>query len=107
MKSLDAWILERKNSEYDRNIQSNEPAELQAYSDSLEIFALRLIRAIEKESFVSLKELGWPEDLMECIKDVGIRVEIVDRIESWLIRYPFNRSKAHMQELQRENEGLE
>lgn len=104
---LDKWIVSKKNSLYEEHVKAdNDANELQLYSDSLESFAEDLIKAIEKELFDELKNLGWPEELMECIKDVGIRVDIIDHIDSWLIRYPFNRSKIHIKELERENAGL-
>ena len=43
---------------------------------------------------------------MECIKDLNIRTVILDRIESWFVRYPFVKSKLHMEELARENAGV-
>lgn len=105
---LDKWIVLKKNSMYDEHVKAdNDENELQEYSDSLEDFAMKLIQAIETERVDDLKKLGWPEELMECIKDVGIRVDIKDHIESWLIRYPFNRSKIHIKELERENAGLQ
>jgi hypothetical protein len=105
---LDKWIITQKNNIYDEHVKGdNDANELQGYCNSLEEFADRLIQLIEKELFSELKTLGWPEELMECIKEIGIRVDIIHHIDSWLIRYPFNRSKMHNKELEREKEGLQ
>jgi len=105
---LDTWLVEQKNKIYNEHIKAdNDENELQAFSDSLEEYAMNLIHAIKNELFNELKTLEWPNDLMECIKDVGIRVDILNDIESSFIRYPFNRSKIHRKELERENAGLQ
>jgi hypothetical protein len=105
---LEKWLIEQKNKIYDEHVKSdNDENELQDYSDSLEDFARDIIEAIEDENTSKLRDLEWPQDLIDCIKDVGIRVDIINSIDSWFIRYPFNRSKNHIKELQRENAGLQ
>ena len=106
--SLDEWIKEKKNTFYDENIRgpNNEQAVLENYTNALEFFAHTLIRAIEYEDIKSLNEFQWPADLMECIKDLNIRTVMLDRIDYWFIRYPFVKSKLHLEELARENAGL-
>jgi len=105
---LDKWLVEQKNRIYTEHIKKdNDENELQAYSDSLEQYAEQLIKAIENEVFEELKKLLWPEQLMECIKDIGIRVDVTNDIESSFKRYPFNRSEIHRRELERENAGLQ
>ena len=105
---LDKWLIEQKNKHYTEHIKANnDENELQNYSDSLEQYAEKLIRAIEGELFSGLEMLGWPQELKDCIKDVGIRVDIIDTIESAFKRYPFNRSEIHRKELERENAGLQ
>jgi len=108
VKMLDQWIKEKKNTVYDENIKgpNNQQDVLENYTNILEIFANKLISAIEKEDTKILNELEWPDDLMECIKDMNIRTVILDRIESWFVRYPFVKSKLHLEELARENAGV-
>ena len=105
---LDKWLVEQKDIIYNKHIKAdNDENELQAYSDSLENFAIDLIQAIKNELFDELERIEWPNDLMECIKDISIRVDIINDIESSFVRYPFNRSKIHRKELERENAGLQ
>lgn len=105
---LDKWLVKQKDEIYNEHVKSdNDENELQAYSESLEDFAIDLIRLIENENGEELKKLEWPNDLMECIKDISIRVDIINDIESSFVRYPFNRSKIHRKELERENAGLQ
>ena len=105
--TLDKWLILIKKEFYYIHIKSDDNEnELQTYSDSLEDLGENLIKAIEGESNKRLRELNWPEELMECIKDIGIRVDIIHHITSSFITYPFNHSKIHEKELQRENEGL-
>jgi hypothetical protein len=105
---LDKWLILIKKEFYDKHInKDNDENELQTYSDSLEDYGENLIQAIEKESYETLKNLNWPEELMKCIKDLSIRVDIINDITSSFIRFPFNRSEIHRKELLRENAGLQ
>jgi len=108
VEALDTWIKEKKNTVYDENIKgpNNQQDVLENYTNVLELFARNLMRAIEHEDMNVLSELRWPDDLMECIKDMNIRTVILDRLEKWFIRYPFVRSKLHLEELARENAGI-
>lgn len=105
---LDNWLVSEKKKFYKKHIiTDNDENELQKYSDSLEKFGDDIINAIEKESYKILNQLGWPEELMKCIKDLSIRVDIINDITSSFIRFPFNRSEIHRKELLRENAGLQ
>ena len=105
---LREWLIEQKNIIYTENIKlENDANELQVYRNSLEEFARDLIGAIENESFDELRTLRWPINLMECIKTISIRVDIIHDIESSFIRFPFNRSEIHKNELEREKAGLQ
>jgi hypothetical protein len=108
IKSLDEWIKTKKTGVYDENIKgpNNDQLVLQSYTDALENLGEKLILAIEREDTETLIDLQWPDDLMNCIKDLNIRTVIVDRIECWFIRYPFIRSKMHLEEMSRENAGV-
>ena len=41
-----------------------------------------------------------------CILDLSIRTVLLDRIEDWLLTYPYVRSRLHLNELERENTGI-
>jgi len=105
---LDKWIKTIKDDIYNNNIKgpSNDQAVLTNYMNDLEIFANNLNRQIKAENMSELNTMNWPESLMECIKDMNKRIVILDRIEHWCIRYPFVRSKLHLEELARENAGV-
>jgi len=106
---LDKWIQSEKNTIYDENIKGPENSQdvLNTYMERLESFGKRLLSAIKHEDLFELQELNWPNELMECIKDMNIRIVITDRIECWFLRYHFVKSKLHINELAAENAGLE
>ena len=108
IEALDKWIQSEKNTIYDENIKSpdNSQEVLNAYIESLESFGKRLLWAIEHEDLDDLRELNWPNELLDCIKDMNIRTVITDRIESWFLRYHFVKSKLHINELAAENAGV-
>ena len=108
IESLDEWIISNKNMIYDENIKSpnNSQEVLENYTNTLETFANKLIRAINREDEDILSELGWPQELLVCIKDLSVRAIIVYRVEHWFIRYPFIKSKFHLNELEAENAGV-
>ena len=106
--SLDKWVKMKKNTIYDANIRgpSNKQDVLENYTSVLETFALELIHNIQTENYKELDSMNWPDDLMECIKDMNIRTVIMERIDKWFIRYPFVKSKLHLDELYRENTSM-
>lgn len=108
IEALDTWITSKKNSIYDENIKSPENSHevLENYTNSLEIFANKLMRAIKREDEDILSDLDWPESLLICIRDLSVRAIILYRIEHWFIRYPFVKSKFHLNELEAENSGI-
>jgi len=105
---LDKWIKNIKDKIYNDNIKgpNNNQDVLTNYINELEVFANNLNREIKAENTAELNTMKWPESLMECIKDMNMRIVILDRIEYWCIRYPFVRSKLHLEELARENAGV-
>jgi len=105
---LDRWIREKRDDIYNKNIKGpdNSQKVLETYTCSLSNFGNELIRAITTENKDELNKLDWPNELMECIRNVNVRVDIVDRIEHWCITYPFVKSPVHMKELTAENAGV-
>ena len=108
MTTLTKWIIQCKRETYEKYVKnSNESNELQTYVDSLELLEIRLKKAINSENMEDLKALKWPEELMECIKDMSIRSELLDIIYESLVIHHFNRSPKHEEELRQENLGLQ
>ena len=108
LNSLDAWLKIYKNKIYDENIKGDENSKqvLLKYKYSLSDFSEILIDAIENEDIEKLKIIGWPEDLMECVKDMRIRPDLIYKIQHWFVQYPFIKSKIHLQEIEKQNAGI-
>lgn len=110
LNELDTWLQEQKHSIYDMNISdipAGNSSNLNKYRDALEILAHKLRAAIENEDMNTLNILGFPSNLQECIRDMNMRTDILDRIECWFVRYPFVKSRIHLEELRNENAGLQ
>jgi len=107
LKILSAWIIQYKREAWTAHIKTNDNAnELQSYKDALEQHEARIRKAIYMEDIQNLKALGWPDELMECIKDMSIRAELADMLYESLVTHHFNRSPRHEEELHNENAGL-
>ena len=107
LKILSAWIVQYKREAWTTHVKTNDDAnELQSYKNALEQQEGRLRKAIYMEDTKNLEALGWPDELMECIKDMSIRPDIVDMLFESLVTHHFNRSPRHEQELHEENAGL-
>jgi len=108
INALDTWLQSKKKSIYDENIKGPDNSEdvLESYINSLEDLGINLIRAINNQDIDTLGSLEWPEELLECIEDMNIRIVINDRIEYWCIRYPFIKSILHINEMVQENAGV-
>jgi hypothetical protein len=108
LNSLDEWLKTNKNRIYDENINGHENSKqvLLDYKYSLSDFSEILINAIENEDIEKLKIVGWPNDLMECIKDMRTRPDLIYRIHHWFVQYPFVRSKLHLEEVAKQNAGV-
>jgi len=110
LNELDKWLQEQKHSIYDMNISdipAGNSSNLNKYCDALEILAHKLTAAIENEDMNTLNILGFPPNLQVCIRDMDMCTYILDRIDSWFIRYPFVKSRIHLEELRKENAGLQ
>ncbi len=108
LKILSSWIVEFKKKTWHMIVKSsNDSSELEAYKSALEEQESRLRKAIYLEDFENLRALGWPEELMDCIKDMSRRTDISDMLYESLITHHFNRSPRHEQELHEEKSGLQ
>jgi len=105
LQTLDTWAKQEKETFYKNNIKSpkNNEGVLTNYENELRSHATQLIKAISGEDINKLKELNWPEPLMQCIQDISLRTIIVDRIHDWFIQYPHTKSALHLEELENEN----
>lgn len=107
LQTLSAWIIEYKRKTWIEHVKSNDDAnELQAYKNTLEQQEALVRKAIYLEDTKKLQTLGWPEELMDCIRDMSIRPDIVDMLFQSLVTHHFNRSPRHEEELRNENSGL-
>ena len=104
---VDAWIKEIKKNAYEKNINSQDsntnetPDELLAYKSYLEDLEERLSKAIREENKGVLSDLQWPNELMECITDMKLRTDILDRLKQAFTIYHFNKSPRHAEELRK------
>jgi len=102
-KILNKWIVEVKKNEYEKHIKTENHEELNKYIHSLEYLEMQLNKAIINEDTERLKMLNWPNELMECIKDMNTRSELLDILrEAFTVHY-FNQSPKHEEELRNEN----
>ena len=107
LKTLSTWIIQYKRETWNKYIKTNDDAnQLQSYKEALEQHEGRIRKAIYMEDTQNLKALGWPDELMECIKDMSIRAELTDMLYESLVTHHFNRSPKHEEELRNENSGL-
>ena len=107
VKLLSTWIVEFKRKTWSEYVKTTDDAnELQNYRDVLQQKEVSLRKSIYLEDTNTLRSLGWPDELMECIKDMGVRSELMDILHESLYSHPFNRSPQHEDELKNEVSGL-
>jgi hypothetical protein len=108
LEALDEWIKIYKDIIYDENIKSptNDSNVLMKYTDALEGRAYILLKAIDGENTEKLSSLGWPDTLMDCIRDPNTKILILNEIKQWFVVYPFVKSRFHIHELENENSGV-
>ena len=108
IKTLNKWIISKKHEIYDEFVtkSTNTVKDLSDYINTCANLGNKVIHAINNEDDVVLRSVEWPEELMECIRDVIIRIDIIDNITNLLITYPENNSPKHMEEIKAENSGL-
>jgi len=108
VKILSTWIIQYKREAWVKHVKTNDDSnDLQVYKDDLEQIEKRLRKAIYMEDIKNLQALGWPDELMECIKNMAVRSTLTDLLFQSLVTHHFNRSPKHEEELKEENAGLE
>ena len=106
IEKVNKWIIDTKKNAYEKNINVNtteNPETLIAYQADLENLEHNLSKAIQNENMKELSNLHWPDELMECIKDMAIRGEILDLLHQAFKVHHFNKSPIHEAELQKDN----
>ena len=108
LETLSIWVKKKKEELYDLNIKSPKNTEkvLEEFTQACEKVGNGLLKDLNSENQKNLQEIGWPSELMECIKRSDIRTVLCNEIENWFIRFPFVKSKLHLEELERENAGI-
>jgi hypothetical protein len=98
---LDQWIMSQKNIIYDENIKgpNNKGDVISNYTMTLSKISNNLKTAIRGRDKATLLSFGWTNDLIECINDANMRLEINDRITMWFETYPNVKSSNHLKTL--------
>ena len=105
LKILHKWIIDKK-SEAQTSYKGDSINDIKKYTETLETLERKIRKALYLEDFKNLEALGWPQELLECIKDMTVRPSLLDLIYESLIIHQFNRSPMHESELKEENAGL-
>ena len=93
LKTLSTWIIEYKRKTWIKHVKTNDDSnELENYKNTLEQLEFRLRKSIYLEDTENLKALDWPDELMDCIKDMYMRAEMCDMLFESLVTHHFNRS---------------
>ena len=106
LKILDEWIMSQKQQIYDENIKgpNNKPDVISNYTATLKKISSQLRQAIRSRNVQVLTSFGWPSQLVECINDANIRLEIEDRVIEWFETFPNVQSSKHLNILNKESE---
>ena len=101
---LNSWLCEIKSKMLEKYTENNNNSnkELSDYINEVNELNETFNRIITHENTEKLKVLGFPPDLIQYIKDMNLRVIILDTINESLITYPFNTSGSHANELSKQ-----
>jgi hypothetical protein len=105
LEILDEWIKTQKEVIYDENIKgpNNKSDVISNYTASLKNISLQLRQAIRSRNVQVLTSFGWPSQLVECINDANMRLEIEDRVIEWFETFPNVKSSKHLNILNEES----
>lgn len=104
------WVVAKKDTMYKEflNTETGNPTDLSRCEKEVNNFGNKLLRAINGEKKEDLKKLGWPQELMECIRDPSVNLVIMDFIHLACIMYPNSNSIYILEDLKKKlNSGLE
>ena len=105
LQLLDEWIKSQKELIYDENIKgpNNRADVISNYTATLKNISLQLRQAIRSRNIQVLTSFGWPSQLVQCINDANMRLEIEDRIIEWFETFPNVKSSKHLNILNEES----
>jgi hypothetical protein len=109
VKHLDAWIEPLKKKIHEENIKgpNNSPEVLNDFIDEMSKVEIRIRFALKEPNENmrnnTLKHLGWPDELIECTKDIAVRTEILDRLNLWCRTYTL---RSDLLTVQKENNEI-
>ena len=110
IKDVKEWILTTKERMYNEILktETGKATDLFRYKDEVAVLGDQLLRAIESEKKEDLEKLGWPQELMDCIRDPSVNLVIQHFIQLACIRFPNTNSIYGLNELKKkQNVGLE
>ena len=96
IKHLDKWIEPIKKKIHEKHIKgpTNTPVVLQNFINNMTILHNDVCSALREPDMVvrdgELKRIGWPDQLIECTKDIGVRTEVKDRLKLWCKTFTLN-----------------
>jgi len=108
LKKLDAWIEPIKKNIHEKNIKgpNNTPVVLENFINAMKNEYNKVYIAItnknEQTRDSMLKSFGWPDDLINCTKDVTTRTDVIDRLKLWCNTYTLNADLLTRQTIHKE-----
>jgi len=96
IKHLDKWIEPIKKKIHEKHIKgpSNTPVVLQNFINNMGTLHNEVCSALREPDVTvrdgELKRIGWPDQLIECTKDTGVRTEVKDRLKLWCKTFTLN-----------------
>jgi len=104
------WIVAKKDMMYKDFLktETGNPTDLYRCEKQVNNFGYQLIRAINGEKKEDLRNLGWPQELMDCISDTSVNLVIQNFIYLACFIYPDTNSVDGLKKLKAKlNSGLE
>ena len=96
IQRLDQWIVPKKREIHEKHIKApnNSPLVLQNYMNELKQLYNDVCLAFRESDSeardTKLRSLGWPDDLIECTKEINTRTDVADRLKLWCKTYTQN-----------------
>jgi hypothetical protein len=96
IKHLDKWIEPIKKKIYEKHVKgpSNTPVVLQNFINNMKTLHNEVCSALQEPDLAlrdeKLKNLGWPDELIDCTKDTGVRTDVKDRLKLWCKTFTLN-----------------
>jgi hypothetical protein len=97
-QTFSEWIKSVKIQTFNKICVRDDPELLMEYEEEFKRLGQKIKRAIEKEDFNTLLKLNCPDNLTNPIKDMYMRIKILDILDNH-VRYGYNYSANHVKEL--------